>query len=238
MLLSMAGQKAALIWERISAGRRSRKLDYSAIVCAAMKLADDEGIEAVSMRKVAEALGVGTMSLYRYVTGKDDLLDLILDAAYGEIPLQEASGADWRKHLRVVAIETRQVLKEHKWLALLISRRPTLGPNYLRWFEFLLATTGASGRSMRTRARVIGTLWAYISGFIAYELGEIETNRRYKLTEAKKRRMVQPYLTQIIATGKYPCLTEFLKIGIGQPTDQDFKIGLDAVLAGIDSLGP
>jgi AcrR family transcriptional regulator len=177
------------------------------------------------------------MSLYRYVGGKDDLLDLILDAAYGQIPLPQPTRSNWRKQLRMVAVETRRVLKEHCWVASLISRRPNLGPNYLRWFEFLLETTVSTGRSMETRVHMIGTVWAYVSGFIAYELGEIEINRRLKLTEAKKRRMVQPYIDRVVATGKYPCLTELLKRDIKQPSDRDFLTGLDAVLAGIASMG-
>lgn len=232
----MAARDCRLIWERVQADHRARNLDYGAIVGAAMKLADRDGIEAVSMRSVAGALGAGTMSLYRYVAGKDDLLDLILDAAYGQIPLPQPSRSDWRKQLRLVAMETRRVLKEHSWVASLISRRPNLGPNYLRWFEFVLETTGSSGRSMETRVRMIGTLWAYVSGFIAYELGEIETNRRLKLTEAKKRRMVQPYVDRVLGTGKYPCLAELLKRGIAPPSEEDFLTGLNAVLTGFASM--
>src|SRR4051812_22226859 len=141
----MAEKNSALIWERVQAGHRVRNLDYSAIVGAAMKLADHDGIEAVSMRRVASALDAGTMSLYRYVAGKDDLLDLILDEAYGQIPLPPRSRSDWRKQLKMVAVETRRVLKKHAWVSSLITMRPNLGPNYLRWFEFLLETTSSSG---------------------------------------------------------------------------------------------
>ena len=232
----MAEKNSALIWERVQAGHRVRNLDYGAIVGAAMKLADHDGIEAVSMRSVASALDAGTMSLYRYVAGKDDLLDLILDEAYGQIPLPPRSRSDWRKQLKMVAVETRRVLKKHAWVSSLITMRPNLGPNYLRWFEFLLETTSSSGRSVEARMRMIGTLWAYVSGFIAYELGEMETNRRLKLTEAKKRRAVQPYVERVLATGNYPCLAEFLKAGIPQSSEKDFLAGLDAVLTGISSV--
>jgi AcrR family transcriptional regulator len=226
-----------LIWERMAEGPASRKLDYGSIVRAAMKLADRDGIEAVSMRNVAAALDAGTMSLYRYVAGKDDLLDLILDAAYGEIRLPQDVGIDWQNQFRRVAVESRRVMKSHPWLASLMSRRPTLGPNYLRWFECLLGATLSSGRNMQIRIRMIGTAWSYVSGFIAYELGEMETNRKYKLTEAKKRKAAQPYVAQILATGRHPHLSEFLKHGnIGQPTDEDFTAGLNAMLTGIASM--
>ena len=120
-------------------------------------------------------------------------------------------------------------MKSHPWLASLLSRRPTLGPHYLKWFEFLLAASAASGRDMPTRIRMIGTVWSYVSGFIAYELGELETNRKFKLTEAKKRKAAQPYVAKILATGDFPHLAEFLKhSGIGEPTDEGFLAGLNA----------
>jgi len=229
----MVNKQSVLIWQRLLVEHTSRKLDYTSIVHTAMKIADRGGLAAVSMRNVAAALHVGTMSLYRYVSGKDDLLDLILDAAYSEIPLPKNPGPDWRTQLTRVAIDSRRALKSHAWLGSLVTQRPTLGPNYLRWFEFLLAATTSPNRNMRTQVRMIGTLWSYITGFLAYELGETETNRRHNLTEAKKRLLARPYLSQIISTGRHPYLQQFLKSRVGEPTDTDFRAGLRAVLAGI-----
>ena len=96
-------EEALFIWERLRTERATRKLNYGAIVRAAMKLADRDGLEAVSMRNVARALNAGTMSLYRYVSGKEDLLDLILDAAYGEITLPESPQLNWQERLRRVS---------------------------------------------------------------------------------------------------------------------------------------
>jgi AcrR family transcriptional regulator len=234
--MSMADGQKTLIWERVEAGRASRKLDYGAIVAAAMRIADRGGLEAISMRSVATALRAGTMSLYRYVAGKEDLLDLILDAAYGEIPLPESAGLDWQARLRDVGIASRRILKQHPWLAPLLTRRPTLGPNYLKWFEYLLRCTAASERPMEIQVRMVGTWWSYITGYIAYELGEIETNRRHRLTEAKKRRIVQPYVLRVLATGRYPCLAEFWRSRTGQTSDEDFAAGLAIVLTGLKSI--
>ena len=167
---------------------------------------------------------------------KDDLLDLILDAAYGEIPLPDSPDGDWQSQLMSVAVASRRVLKAHSWLAPLIASRPTLGPNYLRWFEYMLAATASAHRDMRTRVRMIGTMWSFVTGFVAYELGEMEVNRKYKLTEAKKRRLARPYVTQVIATGKFPNLEQFLNCEIGAPTDEDFREGLRAVLGGLTSI--
>lgn len=232
----MAKKAPPLIWDRILLPHATRKLDYDSITRAAIALADRRGLAAVSMRNVAANLGVGTMSLYRYVTGKDDLLDLILDAVYGEIDLPELDGMTWQGCFKSIAVDTRRILKIHSWLGPLLPRRPTLGPNYLRWFENLLAATAQGNRDMETRVRMIGTVWSYVSGFIAYELGEMETNRLHDLTEAKKRRIALPYIARITANGTYPCLEEFLRSGLGEPTDEDFIAGLQAVLKGIESL--
>lgn len=237
----MPAKRETLIWERMQTGRTARRLDYGAIIRATTWLADREGIEAVSMRHVAAALDAGTMSLYRYVSGKDDLLDLVLDAAYGEIPLPARAGADWIERIRRIAIDTRRVMRSHPWLASLVSRRPTLGPNYLSWFESLLEATAVSGRSLPVRVRMIGTVWAYLSGAIAYELGERETDRRHKLTAAKKRRIAQPYIARLIGGGLHPHLAEFFTAGLGQQNEarqqEAFLAGLDAVLRGIQTMG-
>lgn len=222
-----------LIWERLQPRPTSRKLDYDRIVRTTMALADARGIEAVSMRNVADALRVGTMSLYRYVDGKDDLLDLILDAAYGEIPLPELRKANWVEKLRRTATESRRVMRSHPWLGSLVSRRPTLGPNYLRWFEYLLAASAEADCTLAQRVQIIGTMWAYLSGCIAYELGEIETDQKYDLNPAKKRKIAKPYLSALLAGGQFPHLGEFVKSDLGEPNDRAFADGLEIVLSGV-----
>ena len=201
-----------------------------------MDLADERGLEGVSMRNVASKLGVGTMSLYRYVDEKDQLLDLILDAAYSEIPLPERPTGDWGKDMALVARSTRKVLKGHPWLAPLLTMRPTLGPNYLRWFEFLLAATAPAGVTVRMQVRMIGTVWSYVTGFVAYELGEMETNQRENLTEDKKRELAAPYVSEILATGEFPWLSQFLNQTSGEPSTTDFEFGLKATINGLGTL--
>ena len=223
-----------LIWERLARGTRSRsRLSYARIVKASMRIADREGLEAVSMRRVAEQLNAGTMSIYRYVATRDQLLDLLLDEAYGEIAVPARPSRDWRTDLRGLACQTRHVLKRHSWLGPLLTSRPTLGPHYLRWFEFALASTAATGLDVKARVRLIGTVNAWVAGVVGYELGEAETNRRHKLTEKRKRELVGPYLDRILETGRYPHLAEFVRVGSGEVTDADFEFGLDCVILGL-----
>ena len=226
-------KSARLVWERLGEVRTSGKLDYEGIVRAAMDVADRKGLPAVSMRTVAEALGSGVMSLYRYVASKEELLDLILDAAYGEICIPAKHAGDFQKDLARVARATRSALKQHPWLGALVTMRPTLGPNYLRWFEFLLGATNAPGRDLLTQMRMIGTLGSYVAGFVSYELGEMETNRRHKLTEEQRRELAAPYMERVLATGQFPNLARFMESGTAEPDDAGFEFGLRAVLDGL-----
>src|SRR5262245_14775539 len=111
-----------VIWERV--GRASRgphpSLTHERIARAAIAIADDEGIESVSMRKVAARLRAGTMSLYRYVDGKDDLIDLMIDEVYGEAQCEPHSG-NWRADLARIASDIRSVSLRHPWLANVLS---------------------------------------------------------------------------------------------------------------------
>jgi AcrR family transcriptional regulator len=217
------------------AGPASPRLSNARIVGAAMHIADNEGLQAISMRRIAEELGAGAMSLYRHVSGKDQILDLLLDAAYGEISVPDVPSGNWREDLWNLARQTRGVLKRHWWLGPLLTTRPTFGPNYLRWFEFQLASTGAAGLDMQARTRAIGTVFAYVAGVVGYELGEEESNRRHNLTPERKRALAAPLLAPILATGLYPNLAQFVEVGDAEPTDESFEFGLGCVLDGVAS---
>jgi AcrR family transcriptional regulator len=229
----MSSPAPQLIWQRMAASGKSRKLDYPSIARAATHLADEGGLDELSMRNLATRLGVGTMSLYRYVTDKNDLLDLIIDEAYGEIPLPETVTKNWRSDVINVAIATRRMMLNHPWLPPLLTQRPTLGPNYLRWFEFLLAATAAPRRTIQQQLRMVGTIWAFLSGFVGYELGEIEAYQHHRLTEDQKREIVGPYMEEILSTGRFPYLSKFVKNVVPASSDEDFQFGLDVVLNGL-----
>jgi len=209
------------------------RLNNERIVAAALSIADREGLDALSMRRIAEELGAGAMSLYRHVLSKDQLLDLLLDEAYSEIAVPAKPSGKWRKDLREMALQTRQVLKRHWWLGPFLTSRPTFGPNYLRWFEFLLAATADEAPEIQRRVRIIGTLFAYVTGVVGYELGEQETNRRHNLTPERKRELAAPHLAPILASGLYPNLAKFVEHGGDDPTEDGFAFGLDCVLDGL-----
>lgn len=137
-----------LVWERPEPPTRPAPVPLSReqIVRAAIELADREGLDAVSLRKVAAMLDAGPMRLYRYLSTKEELLDLMVDAVYGEIPTPDPAGEDWRGALRSCARGMRQAALRHEWFADLLGRRPQFGPEALANLEASLAAlNGAMG---------------------------------------------------------------------------------------------
>jgi AcrR family transcriptional regulator len=119
-------------------------LSTAGIVDAAIALADAEGLEAVSMRRLAERLGVGAMGLYTYVPGKAELLEAMLDAVYAAMP-RTAHDGDWRARLTAVASENRALYAAHPWAATISSSRPPLGPGLMAKYEHELRALEDTG---------------------------------------------------------------------------------------------
>lgn len=142
---SSAGDPAKtlqLLWRTSNAAPRrgpERGLDLDAVVAAATDLADGEGLEAVTMRRVAHALRVGAMTLYTYVPGKAELLDLMLDSAYAHMPRANTAGQPWRQRLVVIAQENRELFDTHPWAATVSTLRPPLGPGLIGKYEHELS---------------------------------------------------------------------------------------------------
>jgi AcrR family transcriptional regulator len=120
-------------------------LSIDAVVDAATNLADAEGLDGVTMRRVAQVLGVAPMTLYTYVPGKAELLDLMLDAAYARMPRTDTSGRPWRDRLVVVAEENRALFRAHPWAAAVSTSRPPLGPGQMTKYEHELSALDGLG---------------------------------------------------------------------------------------------
>jgi AcrR family transcriptional regulator len=146
---SSAGDPArtlALLWREPAVVPRHgprQGLSIDAVVASATQLADTEGLEAVTMRRVAKALGVAPMTLYTYVPGKAELLDLMLDAAYTGMARLDTSGQPWRQRLAAIAEENKALFENHPWAATVSTIRPPLGPGMMAKYEHeLLALEG------------------------------------------------------------------------------------------------
>src|SRR5215218_1642963 len=144
------GSGSSPVWARSQReprdrGRRAAPQTREEVVLAALAVADDAGFDAVSMRNVAARLGVGTMTLYSYVSSKDDLLDLMFDEVMRELHLPEPLPADWRQALIELSRRTREVWLRHPWLVSSIGERSAFGPNSMRHVEQSLAAVSGLG---------------------------------------------------------------------------------------------
>jgi len=213
-------------------GQRT-SLTREQIVRAAIELADAEGFEALTMRRLATNLGAGAMSLYWHVPNKEDLLDLMLDAALGEAELSEPPTGNWRTDLRLFARHMLGVLQRHTWLPTLASSRPFPAPNALRYVEVFLPELTGLGLDSDTIGGILSTVEAYVYGFAQREAAEDAARRRADMTEAEWRGAVAAYFEQLLASGRYPTFARFAIASTGINADSRFEFGLDCVLDGI-----
>ncbi len=221
-----------LVWSKQPRTPRRQAPSVERIVRTAVDLADAEGLDAVSMRRVATELASGTASLYRYIASHDDLLDLMIDAVLGESDPPTLSG-DWRADLDAVARHLRSTLIRHPWLGAELTGRPALGANSLRLQDLALTAAGALTADITLAAAVVETVQAYVFGAVAQQLADERAQRRTGRTEDEWRQAVAPYIREVIASGRYPEFGRRVREAVDQDADQRFAFGLACVLDGI-----
>lgn len=221
-----------LVWskDRRAPARRAPSVDR--IVGAALAIADSEGVDAVSMRRVASDLASGTASLYRYVANRDELLDLMIDTAQGEAEPPAPTG-DWRVDLTAVADRVRATLLQHPWLGPELSGRPALGPNSLRRHNSALAAVTPLTADITLASNIVDAVLSYVFGAVTQELAEIRARHRTGLTEDQWRATVGPYLREAIATGDYPHFARRVMDAEDSTPTARFEFGLSCLLDGV-----
>ena len=222
--------------------RRDRGLSRAEIVGTAIAVADAEGPDAISMRRIARELGAGAMSLYWYVASKEELLDLMLDAIEAEIEVPEPSG-DWRADLGAFAHRTRAALSRHMWAIEFIGTRPPSGPNDVRNLERLLSLLDATGvDDFRVIMGVFMTVATFVIGAVMREAQELRFHREQEriqgaMTEAEVQAEHERFYAWFKNSDRYPHITRLMESGV-DPDDPDtreerFQFSLDCVLDGI-----
>jgi AcrR family transcriptional regulator len=216
-----------------STGRRARPtrpLSRERVVTAAMALADKKGEAGVTMRAIAAALGVEAMSLYNHVTGREDILDGMVDAVFGEIDLP-APTADWKKAMRERAVSSRTVLQRHRWAVGLMDSRSRPGPATLRHHDAVLGTLRAGGFSVAMAAHAFLVIDSYLYGFVLQELS-LPFVSRAELDE------VAGGIMRDLPIDAYPHLAEVITghgLRPGYDYSDEFERGLTLIL---DALRP
>jgi AcrR family transcriptional regulator len=201
------------------------------VLRAAVALADKGGTEALTMRKLGQALGVEAMSLYNHVANKDDVLDGLVDIVFGEIDLN-CDGRDWKAAMRGRAISAWEVLTRHRWAIGWMESRMGAGPANLRHHDAVLRCLREAGFSLEMSAHAYSALDSYIYGFalnqssLPFDTGE----------EAAK--LAEVFIRQF-ASGQYPHLAEMgteLVMRPGYDYAKEFEFGLDLILDGLERL--
>lgn len=227
---------ATPIWERPEPPSRPAPaaLSRAAIVRTAIEIADAGGLAGVSLRRVAAALDAGPMRLYGYLSTKDELLDLMADEVYGEIELP-ADPPSPRAALHDLAHATRRAALRHEWFVDLLGGRPHTGPHALAYLEAMLAAARripAYGHIDQV-LQATGTLQAYLLGAVRAEITELRSERTSGLTKTEWQTSTGPYMERMLATGRFPTLTEAVADATHPAPAVGFEIGLNQVLDGI-----
>jgi len=227
----------ALVWERPEPANRAAPspLSRERIVRAAIALADEHGLGSVSLRKVGASLDAGPMRLYGYLSTKEELLALMLDAVYGEMAAPGPLEGDWKEALRTIAQRTRRSAHAHRWVIDLLGGRPPLGPHGLAYMEAALgALSGTPGfEHIDVAMQVIWTVNAYVIGAIRSEALERHAELESGLNETQWQHATSPYIQRMLATGQFPNLARVVKDANHPAPELMFAAGLNAVLDGL-----
>jgi AcrR family transcriptional regulator len=199
-------------------------LSKERVLRAAIALADEQGIEALSMRKLAKELGVEAMSLYKHVANKEAILAGILDMVASEIELPD--GPDWRTALRRNAISARDVFVRHRWAGRLWMSQQSGGPERLRLADWMLRTLREAGFSGELIYHAFHILEAHILGFTVMQLS-------FPYQGEELAGMTDTFLARL--GDGYPDLIEHVKAHLEPPGNASgFEIGLDLLLDGLE----
>ncbi|MEU6739279.1 TetR/AcrR family transcriptional regulator C-terminal domain-containing protein [Streptosporangium sandarakinum] len=226
------------VWAR-DAARRRPKLTREAIVAAAVGIADAEGVDAVSIRRVAAELGARAMSLYTHIERKEDLLDLMADEVTKEILIPGELPGDWREAISAIARSTRAAMRRHPWLAEVVSRRPGVGPNALRHVEQSLAALSDPRIRPEWRPSIVSAVDDYTLGFVIRETLRRETPARYGWDPGERDAFIRSFLGEPGVAEEFPNLAPLLAgdapraIDADAAADDEFERGLRWLLDGM-----
>jgi AcrR family transcriptional regulator len=212
---------------------RRTPLNRERVLRAAIALADARGAQELTMRKLAQELGVEAMSLYNHVANKDDLLDGMVDIVFGEIEAP-APGGDWKAELRRRAVSTREALNRHRWAIGEMEGRTTHGPNNLRLHDAVLGCLREAGFSVEMTVHAYSVQDAYIYGFVLQQSDMASETPEDFAAEAQ--RQMRDYAE---ALADYPHLVEVVGGHVaeaGYDYEAEFLFGLDVILDRLEQL--
>jgi AcrR family transcriptional regulator len=232
----------ALLWnlrEHSGLGRPAG-LTVDQITAAAIQVADADGMDNLSMRSVADRLGVGTMSLYRHVSSKDELLDLMIDRVSAEVRYDQDSHSHWRPQLERVARSNQSMFQRHPWLLKAFPRRPPQGPGVIGKYDAELRTVEGIGLTDVEMDSVLALVLGYVRDATASLLEWTTMSERTGQNDDEWWSALAPLLDQVLDRNRYSVA---IRVGTSATThyqavhdpEHAFEFGLQRVLDGIES---
>jgi AcrR family transcriptional regulator len=207
------------------------RLSRERVLQAAITLADESGIQALSMRRLAKELGVEAMSLYNHVANKNDILDGIVDIVMREIEIP-SNGVDWKESLRQSAISAYEAFMRHPWACSLHMSTPRVSDARMLWMEGVLRTLREAGFSPEMTHHAYHALDSHITGFTLWVVN-LPFDSHEELVE-----MAETFLPQI-SVDEYPYVIEHAQQHMGEPDPDEpseFEFGLELILDGLERL--
>jgi AcrR family transcriptional regulator len=230
-----------LLWGTQEPPSRGPKpsLSVEQVVRTAIAVADADGLDALSMRRVADELSVGTMSLYRYVPGKSELVDLMVDAVQAELPTDTEPGAPetWRQGLTTVARGEYALYQRHPWILRVSQARPLFGPHSMAAYDAALRTVDGLGLTAHEMAAMAAMVSCYVQGTARVTVDFDVAARRSGISDEQWWGAQLPPMTAAFAQGRYPTMAAVYEAGAYDPDDDffSFEFGLQRVLDGVES---
>ncbi|MGN9777310.1 TetR/AcrR family transcriptional regulator [Micromonospora sp. H33] len=217
-----------------------RSLTLEQVVAAAVKVAETDGLAAVSMSRVAGELGVATMSLYRYVSTKTDLLDLMVDVAYGDPPPPRGTDEGWRPALARWAEANVAAIQRHPWLRHVPISGPPIRPNQVRWMEHGLGTLRGTGLRPSERLSTVLLVSGYARNWATLTADITEAAARSGLSPEEAGIRYWQHLDQLTRGTAFPAIRELLTDWAENEEEEEFdaewRFGLDRILDGVEVL--
>jgi AcrR family transcriptional regulator len=212
------------IWELPEHGERGPKARYSraAIAAAAVALADAEGLDAVTMRRMAAELGLGTMSLYTYVPTKDHLVQLMIDQVGGEYRFPARPPRDARQAIMELARQGRDITQRHPWLPRVITTRPpAMGPAMLRYVDYFLGLLSGTGLDAGRKMELLALVNGFAVNYGGMQAALAEERARTGVTAEQQAAAQVGHLVAAAASGRYPNLAAVLATPAPAERDAD-----------------
>ncbi|GAB2693427.1 TetR/AcrR family transcriptional regulator C-terminal domain-containing protein [Nocardia thraciensis] len=198
---------------------------------AAVRVAERGGVEAITMRRVAQELGVEAMSLYHHVPNKDAILDGVVDVVFAAIALPEAGHGDWRATIRGRAHSAREVLSRHRWALGLVDSRRSPGPATLRHHDAVLGTLRKAGFTLPMAAHAVSLIDSYIGGYVLQEAN-------LPMATPADVEEVAGALLEELPPDRFPHLREMIvdhALRPGYDHTSEFDYGLDLILDALEA---